>query len=130
MFLKFFALIISLFPFFISAYSFKGIHYMAEYKECHWLEYEHYVLHAFKESVKMCGATIIDGTEFYFQGHGLTAVLLLSESHASIHTYPEHNAVFVDLFTCGEHTNWHQFELALKNFLEPKHITRKIIERS
>ncbi|MAV34510.1 MAG: adenosylmethionine decarboxylase [Planctomycetaceae bacterium] len=34
-------------------------------------------------------------------GSGVTAVALLSESHAAIHTYPEHGYVAVDVFSCG-----------------------------
>lgn len=36
-------------------------------------------------------------------GGGFTGVLLLAESHASIHTYPEHCYAALDIFTCGSH---------------------------
>lgn len=35
-------------------------------------------------------------------GQGVTGVLLLSESHISIHTWPEHGFAAVDIFLCGE----------------------------
>ena len=34
-------------------------------------------------------------------GGGFTGLFLLSESHASVHTYPEHGYAAVDLFSCG-----------------------------
>jgi S-adenosylmethionine decarboxylase len=37
-----------------------------------------------------------------FEPQGVTVLALLSESHASIHTYPEVGAMFVDVFTCGD----------------------------
>ena len=37
-----------------------------------------------------------------FEPQGLTLIGLLSESHISIHTYPEHGYMAIDLFTCGE----------------------------
>ena len=37
-----------------------------------------------------------------FQPHGLTALGLLAESHISLHTWPEHQCVMIDLFTCGQ----------------------------
>ena len=34
-------------------------------------------------------------------GRGVTGVLLLKESHISIHTWPEHGFAAVDVFMCG-----------------------------
>ncbi len=36
-----------------------------------------------------------------FSPHGVTGVVLLSESHMSIHTWPEHCYAALDIFTCG-----------------------------
>ena len=36
-----------------------------------------------------------------FKPKGVTLLALLSESHVSVHTYPEHHALFIDAFTCG-----------------------------
>lgn len=38
--------------------------------------------------------------EFYPQG--LTAFVVLGESHVAIHTYPEDGLIYIDAFTCGE----------------------------
>lgn len=35
------------------------------------------------------------------EGQGVTGVLLLQESHISIHTWPEHGFAAVDAFMCG-----------------------------
>ena len=37
-----------------------------------------------------------------FEPQGVTVVAVLAESHASIHTWPEHGGMHVDVFTCGE----------------------------
>ncbi|MDF1540144.1 MAG: S-adenosylmethionine decarboxylase [Candidatus Thorarchaeota archaeon] len=34
---------------------------------------------------------------------GATAFALLSESHISVHTWPEYEKVVIDVFTCGSH---------------------------
>lgn len=48
------------------------------------------------------GATILSGRFHKFGGHGgVTGVLLLSESHISIHTWPEKNYAAIDIFMCG-----------------------------
>ncbi len=40
-----------------------------------------------------------------FKPKGISVVALLSESHVSIHTYPEYNSLFLDAFTCGNTCN-------------------------
>ena len=35
-----------------------------------------------------------------FDPHGLTQVLILAESHFSVHTYPEHRYMSIDLYIC------------------------------
>ena len=48
------------------------------------------------------GATVV-GEEFYeFPNGAVTGVLLLAQSHLSIHTWPELGLVNIDLLTCGE----------------------------
>ncbi len=54
-----------------------------------------------ERALDKAGATVCDLTFKQFEPHGVTVVALLSESHASIHTYPENGSVFVDVFTCG-----------------------------
>ena len=49
------------------------------------------------------GATPIFGKFHHFgEGLGVTGVLLLKESHISIHTWPEYGFAAVDVFMCGE----------------------------
>ena len=48
--------------------------------------------------------TIVGFKDHQFNEQAFTAVWLLSESHFSIHTYPERNFVSLDLYTCGERT--------------------------
>jgi S-adenosylmethionine decarboxylase proenzyme len=49
------------------------------------------------------GINVIHKMEHHFDGYpgAMTALFLLCESHFSIHTYPEHNYIAIDLFTCG-----------------------------
>lgn len=46
-------------------------------------------------------ATVLQICTHQFQPQGVTSVAILAESHASLHTYPEHNIVFWDCFTCS-----------------------------
>ena len=56
-----------------------------------------------ERSAQAAGATIIDRHWHQFgEGQGCTAVLLLAESHLSVHTWPEHEYAAFDIFMCGE----------------------------
>ncbi|HJM68685.1 MAG TPA: adenosylmethionine decarboxylase [Candidatus Babeliales bacterium] len=101
-------------------YEFYGRHFLASYKNCDSaaLENIEMLLKVFREAVLASGASILSSDYAVFPGNGLTASFLLSESHATIHTYPEHNACFVDLFTCG-HTCTHEgFDEILTKYLQ------------
>lgn len=50
------------------------------------------------------GATVLGGHFHTFGGGGgVSGVLLLAESHISIHTWPERQFAAVDIFLCGSH---------------------------
>ena len=113
-------------------FDFKGTHYIASYKKCESpdLENIHRLFCYFLIGIEQSGATML---HFYMHPFGETAMTgtaILMESHASIHTYPEHKSVFVDLFTCGESTDWKKFEEIMVEILQPKIIERKIIDRN
>ena len=46
-------------------------------------------------------ATVIGQTSAVFPNGAVTAVLLLAESHLSVHTWPEHKFATFDVLTCG-----------------------------
>jgi len=48
-----------------------------------------------------CGFTVVGRSFHQFEPHGTTGVLVLSESHFSAHTYPEHNKIYIDVFCCS-----------------------------
>jgi S-adenosylmethionine decarboxylase proenzyme len=103
-------------------YEFVGYHLIASYLECDLQKLSD--LNALKETmqraVEASGATILEQVDYVFPPNGLTMVFLLSESHASIHTYPEHGACFVDFFTCGRRCSSENFNTVLKEYLCPK----------
>jgi S-adenosylmethionine decarboxylase len=55
-----------------------------------------------RRAAEMAGATVI-GSHFHSFGDsdGITGVVLLAESHISIHTWPESAFAAVDIFMCG-----------------------------
>jgi S-adenosylmethionine decarboxylase len=71
----------------------------------HLLDNEDFIKDAMKQAAEASGATLLGIVSHKFEPQGVTAVALLSESHISIHSWPEHGYAAVDAFTCGEHTN-------------------------
>ena len=55
----------------------------------------------FSSAVRDSGLTVVDEGFFKFSPHGFTCFLLLSESHASVHAWPEYGYLAIDLFTCN-----------------------------
>jgi S-adenosylmethionine decarboxylase len=53
-------------------------------------------------AAKECGATILDNYFHQFQPMGVSGVVLIAESHISVHTWPESGFAAADIFTCGE----------------------------
>jgi S-adenosylmethionine decarboxylase proenzyme len=50
----------------------------------------------------LAGATVVEEVFHLFNPHGISGVVVIAESHLSIHTWPEYCYAAVDLFTCGE----------------------------
>lgn len=54
------------------------------------------------EAADACGATVLSVQSKQFDPQGATVLVMLSESHISIHTYPEKGFAALDCYTCGE----------------------------
>ena len=56
---------------------------------------------AFVEALQRAGATVVEALSHNFPEAGLTSVLILAESHAILHTWPETGTVNIDIFSCS-----------------------------
>ena len=57
---------------------------------------------ALVEAAKRAEATIIDVVFHEFNPFGISGVVVIAESHLSIHTWPEYRYAAVDIFSCGD----------------------------
>ena len=55
----------------------------------------------FAAALERSGATMVQALSHTFPGAGLTCVLILRESHAVLHTWPETGTVNLDIFSCS-----------------------------
>jgi S-adenosylmethionine decarboxylase len=81
------------------------------------------------DAVNHIGATILSHMEHQFDPMGVSVVLMLSESHASVHTYPEHKACFLDVFTCGHTIFVEPFGDLLEERWKPRWSSKQMYER-
>ncbi len=80
-----------------------------------------------EEGALASGVTILSSAKHHFEPEGMRHILLLAESHVSIHTYPDLEACFVDFFTCGTQFKLDKFDQILSAFLEPKKKPNKLL---
>jgi S-adenosylmethionine decarboxylase len=57
-----------------------------------------------KDAAETCHATVLSVAYEKFDPNGGTVFIILSESHLSIHTYPEKGFAAIDCYTCGKQT--------------------------
>jgi len=59
------------------------------------------IMATFCAALRRAGATVVREVSHLFPETGLTCVLILSESHAVLHTWPETGTVNIDIFSCS-----------------------------
>lgn len=79
-----------------------GVHLIADLAATQGLADPAFVETVLREAAEAARVTLIDVRLHHFGADsGVTGVALLAESHISIHTWPEHGLVALDIFTCG-----------------------------
>lgn len=81
-----------------------GTHLLVELKNCNpeILKDLNSVKTILVDAAKKANATIVDVTFHEFSPFGISGVVVIAESHLTIHTWPEYGFAAVDVFTCGE----------------------------
>jgi len=107
-----------------------GLHYIAEYHDCDMdvLNSVSEIEDILIEAARLSGATIVKPLFHQFSPHGVSGVVVIEESHFSIHTWPEYGFAAVDLFSCSKI----DFNAALehiRNGLSPDQFSVSLIER-
>ena len=81
-----------------------GNHLLIELKECNpeILKNLKKVRSAMISAAREARATIIDVSFREFNPFGISGIVVIAESHLTIHTWPEYGYAAVDIFTCGD----------------------------
>ena len=75
------------------------------------------------------GATVLTRHSHTFEPQGATAVVVLAESHVSIHTWPEWGGATIDAYTCGEANPEKLIEYVIDG-LSPTVVRRAVVPRT
>ena len=81
---------------------FAGTHLLLDFWGASNLTDPTHIDRALREAAEVAGATILHGHFHHFSPNGgVSGVLVLAESHISIHTWPERDFASIDIFMCG-----------------------------
>ena len=83
----------------------------------------------FAQAVYESGLTVVDEGFYKFSPHGFTCFLLLAESHASLHAWPEYDYCAIDLFTCAIGKDMMPLIQRIKEALGADNFTLRKIDR-
>ncbi|MDQ1238775.1 MAG: S-adenosylmethionine decarboxylase [Thermodesulfobacteriota bacterium] len=80
-----------------------GIHLLIEFWSCNRQKLDNldYLERIMSQAAEVAGATVLKTAFQDFNPQGVSGVVVIAESHLTIHTWPEHGYAAVDIFTCG-----------------------------
>lgn len=113
-----------------------GRHILVEYYDCNEkkISNSNFVKNIMNKSAILANANIVESVFHQFNPWGVSGVVVIEESHLTVHTWPEYNYAAVDLFTCGDSLDpikafeYIQEEFESKRW-ELKELTRGNIEK-
>jgi len=105
-----------------------GIHIVADFYGCDadLLKSADSMARIFEEAVEFARLNKLSSHFHQFEPYGATGVVVISESHLSFHTWPEHGYVAIDVYTCGDHESaFKAFDFIVKR-LKPERIEKHV----
>lgn len=108
-----------------------GYHILVDYYECSDTILSNPVLveKCMIEAAKIASATVIEAHFHHFSPLGVSGVVIIQESHLTIHTWPELRYAAVDIFTCGPQMKPEKALEYLKKMLEAHRLEKREIMR-
>ena len=81
------------------------------------------------DAVRSGNGTVVTEIFHNFSPHGVSGVIVISESHVAIHTWPEHGFAAVDIFSCSSALDQVKIEDSIRKALHATHVTRRVFQR-
>lgn len=107
-----------------------GRHYLVELIGCdpQRIKYADQVKEVLVKAALASKATIVEQYFKQYEPYGVTGIILICESHFSIHTWPEDGFAAFDILTCGEMLPENAIKVVKEGF-QAKHVKKQIIPR-
>ena len=108
-----------------------GRHLVVELSECNMSKLNdlEFLEECLNEAVRCSGATRVRSVFHRYNPQGVSGVVVIAESHISIHTWPEYGYAAVDFFTCGQSVDPYLAFEHVKEALESKNTQVSEIKR-
>ena len=106
-----------------------GTHILVELSDCNAqiLSDVDQVANILVAAAKAANAEVLQTAFHRFAPQGVSGVVVIAESHLSIHTWPEYGYAAMDIYTCGEHTQpWSACRLAASEFQAKQMLTTEV----
>ncbi len=106
-----------------------GVHYIAEMWKVDYNKLDNIkeIENQMKEAVKVAKGNALNVFSHKFSPHGVSCVITISESHLSIHTFPEVGYCAVDIYTCGKTHADRAIKHLIKHFEPKNHKVVKLV---
>ena len=88
------------------------------------------VMAVFGDALRRAGATVVQQVFHQFPETGLTCVMILAESHAVLHTWPETGTMNIDIFSCSTRLKSLEAIDELRRCFGAQHVTVQEIPRA
>lgn len=114
-----------------SSFVTKGEHWIIECSGCSFenLNNSPLLSRTIESVCEIGGFTLLEEVQHTFTPQGVTSLGLLSESHISIHTWPECGYAAIDIFTCGDNKKKDSVIDEIRKMLQPEACEVKTLQR-
>ena len=106
-----------------------GTHIIVELSDCNCriLSDVDQVTRILVTAAKEANAEVLQTAFHRFTPQGVSGVVVIAESHLSIHTWPEYGYAAMDIYTCGDHTDpWKACRYAAEKFEAKQMLTTEV----
>ena len=113
-------------------HTFEGQHLLLNLVDCNHtaIRDRESIKHEMLKAIRKSKLKALAYEDFYFDNGGYTLCILLSESHATVHTYPECDSCFIDVFGCGKQADLNAFEKCIKDYFSPQECSKMCMIRN